>query len=142
MMPEALRQEESVSEILAGNNSAPGFAKHSNYEIRMQPFQGDVSVMAGPIVIANSHNAILLTETGHSPVYYLPRANVCFDVLQEIDISTYCPFKGHAVYWCVAGDGSAQPVMWAYATPYDEVVQLADYVAFYGDRVTLVAMKK
>ena len=142
MMPETLRQETLTPELSAGSNSAPGFAKHPDYEIRMQPFQGDVSVMAGPTVIANSHNAILLTETGHSPVYYLPRADVCFDVLQDIDVSTYCPFKGHAVYWCATGDGSAQPVMWAYATPYDEVVGLAEYVAFYGDRVTLVATKK
>ena len=117
----------------------PGYIKYPEHEVSMQPFKGRVRVYSADLLLADSHGAILLTETDHGPVYYLPRTDVRFDLLEAFERSTYCPFKGHASYWRIRGDAGehAQPIVWGYANPYDEVSGLSEYVAFYSDQVRL-----
>ena len=54
------------------------------------------------------------------------------------DHTSLCPFKGHASYWSVEGDGSGadgENVAWSYEKPFPEVARLKDHVAFYQNRV-------
>jgi len=124
-----------------GPGNAPGYAKYPEYQVTMAPFKGRVRVHLADLLLADSHSAILLTETDHSPVYYLPRADVRFELLEAMERSTYCPFKGHASYWRVAGRAAqhSEPIVWGYECPFDEVSSLSKYVAFYSDRVNLEA---
>jgi uncharacterized protein (DUF427 family) len=86
--------------------------------------------------IADSSDAHLLFETRHLPVYYFPRGDVRMDLLQPTGHHTFCPYKGNASYWTIrVGDRTAENAVWAYPNPYDEVAPLADFVAFYWDRV-------
>ena len=123
------------------NGGGPGYIKNPEYDVTMTPFKGRVRVFHADHLLAESHSAILLTETDHSPVYYLPRADVRFDLLEEFEHSTYCPFKGHASYWRLGGKDAEQivPIVWGYTTPFDELACLSKYVAFYSDRVRLEA---
>lgn len=123
----------------ATSGGGPGYIRYPDYDVSMQPFVGRIRVHIGETQLAESTSAILLTETDHSPVYYLPRADVRFDLLEALDDTTYCPFKGHATYWRVAGKGAdhGKAVLWAYTSPFDEVSGLSEYVAFYSDRVRL-----
>ena len=115
---------------------APGFQKHPQYEITSEPIGAPVTVSFDGTVIAETSGAVWLHETKHHPVLYVPRADVRFDLLEETDQSTYCPFKGDARYWTVKGVGAAgENAVWGYDAPFDEVSELARYVAFYGDRV-------
>jgi len=128
---------EPIGEQAGSGNSGPGYAKYPEHTVKIQPFAGCVAVKTAGKVIAESRGAILLTESDYSPVYYLPRADVDFSQLEEVELSTLCPFKGYARYWRTVAEENGQPVAWGYDTPYDEVETLSGYVAFYEDRITL-----
>ena len=79
---------------------------------------------------------LLIEETKHAPVFYLPRSDVRMGLLERTDHSTYCPFKGHARYWSLTVQGrTAKDALWCYEEPFEEVRSIAGYVAFYWDRV-------
>lgn len=95
-----------------------------------------VRALFGGETIVDTEGARFLHETRILPVYYVPRADVRFDLLEESDHSTHCPFKGDARYWSVrVGDRVAENAVWG----YDEVVpgapDLTGYVAVYFEKM-------
>jgi uncharacterized protein (DUF427 family) len=93
------------------------------------------ATFAGETIVDTEH-ARLLHETRLLPVYYLPRSDVRFDLLDATDHSTHCPFKGDARYWSIrVGDQVAENAVWG----YDEVIpgapDLSGYVSFYFGKV-------
>ena len=120
------------------NNSAPGFQKHPNYEVNIEASPAHIRVLVGDTVLADTQNAVAVTETKHRPVLYLPREDVNESLLAASETSTHCPFKGDASYWSVTtDDDTLNDVMWSYLTPFDECLALQGYVSFYTDRVQL-----
>lgn len=113
-------------------------AKIPNYEVRITPSDKQVTVTHGDKIIASSHSALMIEETRHDPVYYLPRAEVEMDHLEQTEHSTYCPFKGHAFYWRYNGDVELDNFVWSYESPYPEVAALKDYFSFYTDKVNVL----
>ena len=88
-------------------------------------------VLAGETVV-DSTRVKLLHEHGHLPIYYFPREDVRFDLLEPTDHHTRCPYKGEASYWTLrVGDRVAENAVWGYPEPLDDAPPLADYVAFY-----------
>ncbi len=87
-------------------------------------------------VVADSTRAVYLFETSHLPVYYFPREDVRFDLLQPTSHSTHCPYKGDASYWSIAvGDRVAENAVWGYPTPIETCPDISGHVAFYWNRV-------
>jgi uncharacterized protein (DUF427 family) len=88
--------------------------------------------LAGETVV-DSTRAKLLHEHGHLPIYYFPREDVRFDLLEPTDHHTRCPWKGEASYWSLrVGDRVVENAVWGYPEPLDDApAGLADYVAFY-----------
>ena len=62
-----------------------------------------VVVSAGSKVIADTTAALVLREASYPPVYYVPMADVDQAVLRPSATQTYCPYKGDASYYSVAG---------------------------------------
>jgi uncharacterized protein (DUF427 family) len=123
-----------------GLNNAPGFRAHPEHVIAIEPFQGRVTVHAGKTLVAESANALLVRESNHSPVYYLPIEDIHPELLRRSAHTTRCPFKGMASYWnIVIGDHEIDNAMWAYETPYDEMLELAGLASFYESKVTVMA---
>ncbi|MCB1691722.1 MAG: DUF427 domain-containing protein [Pseudomonadales bacterium] len=109
-----------------------------DYEVAMLPASGTVSVKLGDQEIARSSSALLVKETRHADVFYLPREDVDMSCLARTDHTTYCPFKGHASYWTASAGGGVEPnVVWSYEDPYPEVIELKDYLSFYPDRTEI-----
>jgi uncharacterized protein (DUF427 family) len=103
--------------------------------VRSEPNQRRVRVFFGGEAVADSSRTLYLFETGHLPVYYFPRDDVRFDLLEPTSHHTHCPYKGYASYYTVAAGGQRyENVVWAYPDPIDSVPELKDYVAFYWDR--------
>jgi uncharacterized protein (DUF427 family) len=101
-----------------------------------EPAPKRVRVRFGGEWIADSRRALLLHETGHTPVYYFPRDDVRMDLLRPSEHRTHCPYKGDAAYWHArVGDRVAEDAVWAYPDPLEEQRVLKDYVAFYWDRM-------
>ena len=104
--------------------------------VRLEPNHRRVRAFVDGIAIADSVRSLYLFEKGHLPVYYFPKTDVRFDLLDASDHTTHCPRKGDAVYWTIAvGERRIENAVWGYPVPLPGAPDLADYVAFYWDRV-------
>ncbi len=101
-------------------NTAPGFAKHPNHSVTFEPTSARVVARSGDTLIADTVGAIVVHESRHTDVLYVPREDVRMDALHATDSSTYCPFKGHASYWSITAADAAEDAVWSYETPFDE----------------------
>jgi uncharacterized protein (DUF427 family) len=110
-------------------------AELTQLRVRTEPNRRRVRVFFGGEAVADSSATLYLFETGHLPVYYFPRADVRFDLLEPTSQHTHCPYKGDASYYTVvAGGRRYENAVWAYPEPIASVPELADYVAFYWAR--------
>ncbi len=95
-----------------------------------------VVVKVGGKVIADTSDALTLSEASYPAVQYIPRRDVDMAALTRSEHATYCPYKGDASYYSIpAGDDRSLNAVWTYETPFEAMVQIKDYVAFYPDRV-------
>lgn len=94
-----------------------------------------VVVTRGGKVIADTRDALTLREASYPPVQYIPRKDVDMAALDRSARQTYCPYKGEASYFSLAG---APDAVWSYETPYEAVAIIKEHVAFYPDRVDAI----
>lgn len=95
-----------------------------------------VRVEFGGEILADSRRVKLLHETGLLPVYYFPKDDLQADLLEPSDYQTHCPFKGAARYWTVrTAKRAAENAVWGYPEPLEHAPPIADYRAFYWDRM-------
>ena len=105
----------------------------------LEPTGKHVRVLVGDRVIGESDNALTLQEASYPPVLYVPVDDLDRSLLSATDTSTYCPFKGDASYYAITTDDvTVDDAGWYYAEPYDAVAPIANHVAFYPDRATVV----
>ena len=113
-------------------------ARIPDYAVEIHPADANVSVTYDGVTIAETKKAIIIRETKHAEVFYLPREDVNMALFTPTDLSTYCPFKGHASYWnLTANEKTENNIVWSYESPYPEVQGLKDYMSFYTDRTEL-----
>jgi uncharacterized protein (DUF427 family) len=85
------------------------------------------------IIVADTRASMRTLETSHPPSYYIPRADIHTDVLRRAEGTSFCEWKGAAVYWdVVIGDIVLPRVGWSYPTPTRPFALLKDHVAFYA----------
>lgn len=121
------------------SNPAPGYARDPNHRVEVVRGPRRVSVYFAGALLADSSDVLTVEETGYPPVHYFPPEDVRMSLLQPSEHRTYCPFKGTAHYWsALVADRVAVNAAWSYRTPYDEVSDLRDRMAFYADRVRVV----
>jgi uncharacterized protein (DUF427 family) len=114
-------------------NPAPGFKKRPDYRIALAPAGVRVQVKVNGEVIADTRDALRMNEGDYPPVYYFPRRDVKMERLARTEHQTYCPFKGHASYFSFKG--GAENAVWSYESPYDEVSEIKELLAFYPEKV-------
>jgi uncharacterized protein (DUF427 family) len=106
----------------------------TDHPISIEPYPNRVTITVAGRKIAESDNALALTEAGRDPVLYIPAEDVDFSLLRETDHSSHCRYKGTATYYSVpAPEGEVSNAVWQYREPYDEVSEIAGHVAFYPD---------
>ena len=124
-------------------NPAPGYKKYPGHRVVARPAGKHVQVKYDGEVIADTQNAVALEESKSSSsvlapvVYYVPREDVKMDRLERTTHHTYCPFKGEASYYSLKG--GAENAVWSYEAPYDEMTAIKGLLAFYPDKVSIVA---
>jgi uncharacterized protein (DUF427 family) len=96
---------------------------------------GPARILIGDQVIAETDRAVLLSETGYPVRAYVAREDIRAPI-EPSDKTSFCPFKGDASYWTVAG---IEDVAWSYEDPKDGVEEIRGRLAFYPDRVTVEA---
>lgn len=106
--------------------------------IRIVKAPGKWVVRAGGAVIAETSQALELTEGSYPPVIYFPRADIAMAFLEKSSRSSTCPWKGEASYYgIVAKSGTIADAAWSYETPKDAVARIAGHLAFYPDKATV-----
>lgn len=98
-----------------------------------------VVVRSNGVVLADSAGPTLLFETRLPTRYYLPRADVVWDLLTPSATRTVCAYKGQASYWSAALPGGTLPdIAWTYEEPLNDAAKVAGMVAFFTERLDLV----
>jgi uncharacterized protein (DUF427 family) len=89
--------------------------------------------------IADTTNALTLTEASYPPVFYIPRADADMTALGRTAHHTHCPYKGDASYFTIsAGGGTAENAVWSYEQPFPAVAEIKEHLAFYPNRVDAI----
>jgi uncharacterized protein (DUF427 family) len=127
---------EGFEEVSAAN-PAPGFKNAPRSRIATRPAGLRVRVIAGGAVIADTRAAIEMKEGDYPAVFYVPRRDVRMERLERTSHTTYCPFKGKASYFSIAG--GPENAVWSYEQPYDEMLDIKDLLAFYPGKVDSIA---
>jgi uncharacterized protein (DUF427 family) len=118
------------------SRSTRAYQERPDYKIQFEPTARRIRVAFNGEIVADSTRAMLMLESKHLPVYYLPLEDVRPDAIARTEHRSHCPFKGDAVYWTVTvGDRSAENALWAYPDPFVEAPDLRGYAAFYWDRM-------
>jgi uncharacterized protein (DUF427 family) len=102
-------------------------------DVRRTSQQVQVSAHGQPI--AQTRRALLVSETGLPNRYYLPLHDVPAELLEVSPTHTYCPYKGRASYYTVAGVPDAA---WYYPEPIEEMPRLRGHLAFHGEGIEVV----
>ena len=95
-----------------------------------------VRVIHQGITVADTLEALTLSETGVPDMLYIPRADVNTARLERSTHTSHCPHKGDASYFHLrTEDGLVENAVWSYEAPFEEVKQIKEYLAFYASRV-------
>ncbi len=106
--------------------------------ITIRPAERPWTIRAGGAVIGETSRALELDEAGHDPVIYFPREDLAMAFLEPSETQSVCPFKGKATYWnIIAKSGPILDAGWSYDEPNPEAQEIAGYIAFHPDRVTV-----
>lgn len=110
------------------------------YAIHLEPLTGIGRARVGGTLVAESTDCLLVRESDHRDQLYFPRASLDEALVAASDHRTVCPFKGEAHHLSLEiGGRILDDVVWYYPEPMTEVAGLDGYVAFYDDRVEVVA---
>ena len=111
-----------------------------DHPISIEANPSRVVVTVGGQVIADTREALSLREASYPAVQYIPRRDVNMAMLVRSEHTTYCPYKGDASYYSIpaSGDRSVNAV-WTYETPFEAMMQIKEYLAFYPDRVDQIS---
>ncbi|HET7198976.1 MAG TPA: DUF427 domain-containing protein [Burkholderiales bacterium] len=116
-------------------NPAPGFKKRPEHRISVAPAGERVRVLLDGAPLADTREALAMKEGDYPVVYYVPRKDVKMERLERSAHSTHCPFKGDASYFSFKG--GARDAVWSYEQPFDEMLAIKDYLAFYPDKAEI-----
>lgn len=100
---------------------------------RAEPTSRRIRIAHGGITLAETSSSIRTLETSHPPTYYIPQADIAMSLLAATDRTSFCEWKGHAVYWTVAIAGAVlRDIGWSYPEPTRGFAMLRDHIAFYA----------
>jgi uncharacterized protein (DUF427 family) len=103
---------------------------------RVEESDEHVVVELAGAVVADSRRTLRVLETSHPPAYYIPDDDFSPGVLRPATGSSYCEFKGQALYLSLlAGGRLAESAAWAYPKPTPPFERLRGYVSIYPGRV-------
>lgn len=115
--------------VLAGQESVWAFPRPAIAEA----FPGHVVIEHAGRIVADTRSSIRTLETSHPPSYYIPRQDIAEGVLRRASGTSFCEWKGAAVYFdVVLGDIVLPAVGWSYPNPSPAFAALRDHIAFYA----------
>ena len=115
--------------VAAGQESVWSFPRPAIAE----PTTAHILITHGGMTVADTRAAVRTLETSHPPSYYIPPADIAAGRLRRASGSSFCEWKGAAIYWDVVfGDLVLPRVGWSYPNPTPAFEALRDHIAFYA----------
>lgn len=107
--------------------------------IRIRAIEGIWTLRAGGAVLAETKNALELSEGDCPPVIYFPRGDIAMEILDHSEHTSHCPHKGDASYFSIITKSKTlENAAWSYETPHPDVERIKNHLAFYeNDNVTI-----
>ena len=100
-------------------------------KITLRKLDGVWVLRAAGAIIAETTNAIELSEDGYTDVIYFPREDIAMAFLDVSQKTTHCPHKGDATYFDIqTKNGPIQNAGWSYEIPKAHVAEIAEHIAF------------
>ncbi|MGW2288995.1 DUF427 domain-containing protein [Streptomyces phaeochromogenes] len=109
-----------------------GHAADNYHRIDIRRTSRHLVVRSGDQVIADTTRPLVLYESGFAPRWYVPRADVDTSTLIPVEGRTFCPYKGLAGYYDIAGIHRAA---WSYEDAWTEAGRISGLVSFEPDEV-------
>jgi uncharacterized protein (DUF427 family) len=111
-----------------------GHAADSYHRIDIRQASRRLVVRHEDRVIADSSRPLVLYESGFAPRWYVPRADIDEAALTPAPGQTFCPYKGLASYYDIAG---ARKAAWSYPDAWPEADRICGLVSFEPDKVAV-----
>jgi uncharacterized protein (DUF427 family) len=111
-----------------------GHAADSYHRIDIRQSSRHLVVHGGDRLIADTTHPLALYESGFAPRWYVPRADVDEAALTPVAGQTFCPYKGLASYYDIAGVPRAA---WSYEDAWRGVRRISGLISFEPDKVTV-----
>ncbi len=106
--------------------------------IRIRKKPGTWVLRACGAVLGESAAVLELSEAGLPDVLYFPRADLAMAMLEPSDTRTTCPKKGVASYFSIHTSAAViEDAGWSYDAPLEHVAEIAGYIAFDPEKVTV-----
>ncbi|MGW7048029.1 DUF427 domain-containing protein [Streptomyces avermitilis] len=112
-----------------------GHAADGYHRIDIRSTSRHLVVRSGDPVVADTTRPLVLYESGFAPRWYVPRADVDESALTPAEGRTFCPYKGLASYYDVAG---AHRAAWSYEDAWAEVRRVSGLVSFEPDEIEVL----
>ncbi|MFY9649113.1 DUF427 domain-containing protein [Trebonia sp.] len=109
-----------------------GHAADNYHRVDIRSSSRHLVVRAAGTTIADTTSPVVLYESGFAPHWYVPRTDVDETALTATQTSTFCPCKGIAGYYSVAGIPDAA---WFYRDAFPEAARIDDLVSFEPDKI-------
>lgn len=94
------------------------------------PVPKRLRVVAGDLAIADTISGVILHESDHIPVYYIPLRDIRADLMVDSGHRSTDPFKGEARYYSLTlADRVIEDVMWRYGADQNGL-DITDYASF------------
>ncbi|MBO9397497.1 DUF427 domain-containing protein [Shimia sp. R9_1] len=107
--------------------------------ITIRKADGNWVVRAGGAILGESSAALELSEEGHAPVIYFPRADIATAFLDDSEKTTHCPHKGDASYYSIVTKSTTiKDAAWSYEAPIEAVERIKAHIAFHGSDLVTV----
>ncbi len=120
------------------SNSGLGYAKHPEHTVKVSPASERVRITFDGELLVDTTEALKLEEASYPAVYYVPRKDVKMELLERTTHSSRCPYKGDASYFTLNGKHADEMnAVWTYEPPFDEVIAIKAYLAFYPNKVQI-----
>jgi len=111
-----------------------GHAADPYHRIDIRQTSRHLTVRYQDQVIADTRRPLALYESGFAPRWYVPRADVDQAALTPAQGQTFCPYKGLASYYDIAG---ARRAAWSYEDAWTEVRRISGLVEVHLDGARL-----
>lgn len=109
-----------------------------NEHIKIRNASGKWVVRAGGAILAETMDALEVTEGDYPAVIYFPRKDVGMEFMDRSNTTSHCPHKGDAAYYGIAAQsGLIANAAWSYEDPNEGLEAIQGHLAFYSNKAAI-----